>query len=367
MEITGSAAALPVQVSTVPTPCPRCRTGTVVTFGGYPFGLTGMLRTRRAANYWAIWTLEMPLYLEDVENWPQRYDFVLPAMALGIGSQPVNPAMAMELVRTFVAPLLSERHAALLEPGGQPSWQRIHFMYAKLVFESSQGTDTDVVSAATIINILFKHTTKPPRELVFPRFLEVSSFTRVCGYLGLPMAEPTVEFSERPHELYSFCKYCWLPEESHGVCHFHSTKTLPIAPVNGQPLCGSISLKQGQRLRPSFDGQVLALTTKEELALHDSNFVAPVLLPPSGLRNWLKERRPALAALVGEASSMPDTHALADLLAALYGARGGVVAEAIGGAVYLLTPVTTRAEGWLTAWAAKPRWGGARRRALPRQ
>lgn len=299
----------------------------------------------------------MPLYLEDVASWPQRYDFVLPAMALVIGAQPVNPAMAMELIRTFVAPILSERHAALLEPEGQPSWQRIHSMYAKLVFESNQGADADVVSAATIIDILCKHTTKPPRELTSPQFVEVSSFTRVCGYLGLPISQPRVGFGDGPCELYSFCRYCWMPVVSHGVCHLHSTKALPLAPAEGQPLCGTSSLKQGQRLRPAFDKQVLALATKEELALHDSNFVAPVLLPPSGLRNWLKERRPALATLLGEAASMPDTHALADLLGTLYGVQGGAVAEAIGGSVYLLTPVTTRAEGWLAAWAAKTALG----------
>lgn len=309
----------------------------------------------------------MPLYLEDVENWPPRYDFVLLVMALLIGARPVNPAMAMELIREFVAPILPERHGALLEPEGQPSWRQIHFMYVNLAFESNQGTDADVVSAATIVNILFKHTTKPPRELAFPRFVEVSSFTRICGYLGLPVAEPTVGFGDGSRDLYSFCKYCWLPEVFHGVCHFHSSKALPVAPANGQPLCGTISLKQGQRLRTAFDKQVLALATKEELALHDSNFVEPVLLPPSGLRNWLKERRPILAALVGEAPSMPDTHALADLLATLYGERGGAAAEAIGGAVHLLTPVTTRAEGWLAAWGARPRWGGARRRASPQQ
>ncbi len=304
----------------------------------------------------------MPLYLEDVEHWPRRYDFVLPLMALSIGPQPVNPAMAMELIRTFVAPILSERHAALLESEGQPSWQRIHFMYAKLVFESDRATDVDVLSAAMIIEILFRHTTKPPRELTFPRFVEVSSFTRICGYLGLPMAEPQLDFGAGPRELYSFCKYCWLPEVSHGVCHFHSTKTLPIAPANNQPFCGTTSLKQGQRLRPEFDKQVLALTTKEELALHDSNLVAPVLLPPSGLRSWLNEYRPTLAAIVGEATSMPDTQALADLIATLYGEPGAAVAQAIGGAVYLLTPVTTRAEGWLRAWASKRPWGGVRRR-----
>jgi hypothetical protein len=340
----------------------------VVGFGGYPLGLTGMLRTRCAANYWAIWTLEMPLYLEDVESWPQKYNFIPVAMALEVGAHPVNPATAMELIRTFVAPIIPSQHAALLEPEGQPSWRQIHFMHAKLVFESNQGTDLDVLSAATIIDILFKHTTKPPRELAFPRFVEVSSFTRACSYLGLPMTEPAVDFGDGHRELYAFCKYCWLPQVSHGVCHFHSTKTLPIAPGKSMPLCGTTSLKQGQRLRTAFDDQVLALTTKEELALHDSNFVAPILLPLSGLRSWLRDRRPTLAALVGEATAMPDTHALADLLATLYGARGGAAAaQAIGGAVYLLTPITTRTEGWLTAWQTKPRWGGPRRRADPRE
>lgn len=324
-----------------------------------------MLRGGRKANYWAISTLEMPLYLEDVEARPPRYEFVLPLMALAIAGQPVNPAMAMELIRTFVAPLLSERYAALLKPEGQPSWQRIHFIYAKLMFDSGEGTDVDVVSAATIIDILFKHTTKPPREVRFPRFVEVSSFTRVCGYLGLPMTEPSVELGDRHHRLYAFCKYCWLPEASHGVCHHHSTKTLPLSPAKKPPFCGTRSLKQVQRLRPAFDKSVLALASKEELALHDSNFLEPILVPPSGLRNWLKDRRPVLAAFVGEAA-LPDSHALPDLLAALYGAQGRAIAEAIGGAVYLLTPITTRAEGWLSAWAAKPRWGGTRRRALSR-
>jgi hypothetical protein len=305
----------------------------------------------------------MPLYLEDIESWPERYQFLLPVIAAAVGSQPVNPAMAMELIRTLLAPLLPESQAALIELDGQPSWHRIHFLFPKLMFESRQGEDADLVSVATIIYILVRNTTRPSRELPFPPFVEVSSFAQVCGYLGLPVATPPVEFAGSATDLYSFCRYCWLPEISHGVCQFHTTKALPIAPLNGQPVCGTTTLKQAQRLRLDFEARLTALATSEALAFHDSDFVAPILLPPSGLRDWLVQRRPALATLVGPAATMPDMHALTDLLATLYGTRGPAVARAIGGAVHFLTPVTIRAEAWLSAWASRPRWGGARSRA----
>src|SRR5687768_15139909 len=138
---------MPVQVSTMPTCCPRRRNGSVDAACGYPVGLIGMLRRSATANYWAIWTLEMPLYLEDIDTWPERYRFVLPVIAALVGEQPVNPAMAMELIRTLLAPLLPESQAALVELDGQPSWQRIHFLYPKLMFESRRGEDADLVSA----------------------------------------------------------------------------------------------------------------------------------------------------------------------------------------------------------------------------
>lgn len=307
----------------------------------------------------------MPLYLKDAENLPPPYDLALPAMASAIGSKPVNPATAMELIRVFVAPILSEHQAVLLELEGQPSWERIHFICVRLLFESNRGANPDLLFAAIIINTLFQHTTRPPRELAFPRFVEVSSFARVCGYLGLPVAEPIVECGDRLHHLYSFCKYCWLPVVSHGVCTFHSTKAQPVVLTGGLPACGTTSLKQGQRLLPAFEKHVLALTTTEELAFHDADFDAPIFLPSSGLRNWLKTRRPTLAATVGEVAWMADEIDLDDLLIFLYGVQSGAVAEAIGTAAYLLTPVTTRAEAWLAARATKPRWGGVRRRAQP--
>lgn len=121
-------------------------------------------------------------------------------------------------------------------------------------------------------------------------------------------------------------------------------------------------VQAGAGLRPDFERRLLALTTVEELAFHDSDFVTPILLPPSGLRDWLVQRRTVLATVVGPAATMPDMHALTDLLGALYGQRGPTVARAIGGAVYLLTPVTVRAEAWLSARVSRPRWGGARQR-----
>lgn len=124
---------------------------------GYPVGLIGMLRRRATANYWAIWTLEMPLYLEDIEAWPERYRFALPLIAALVRAQPVNPAMAIELIRTLLGPLLPESQAALLDLDGQPTWQRIHFLYPKLMFESRQREDADPVSVATLV----RHTTRP--------------------------------------------------------------------------------------------------------------------------------------------------------------------------------------------------------------
>lgn len=59
----------------------------------------------------------------------------------------------------------------------------------------------------------------------------------------------------------------------------------------------------------------------------------------------------------------PDSRALNDLLAVLYGEAAPGVAEAIAGAVHLLTPITVRAEAWLCAWEDRPSWGGARRGA----
>lgn len=306
----------------------------------------------------------MPLYLDDFEpvGLPDTHVLALVAMAAAVGDEPVNPASAMRLLRTFVRPLLPQEQWPLLDIEGQPSWERVHILYPKLVFESKRGEDARLLAAATLIDILVRHTTRPRRDFTFPAFVELSSFTRMAGYLRLPVATPVAVIAGADIDLYNFCKYCWLPAESHGVCQFHSTRRLPIAPSAMLPACASATLKQAQRLRNEFEARVLALASREELEFHDSGFDAPVLVPPSGLRAWLLQWRPWLARAVQLHADSQRPNALQDLTVALYGPWAPQVIATIGAAVHLLTPITTRAEGWLAAREHRPKWGGARAR-----
>jgi len=97
-----------------------------------------------------------------------------------------------------------------------------------------------------------------------------------------------------------------------------------------------------------------------------ASFRAASLAPPSGLRAWLAQRRPYLVRCVNAISA--DGRDLGELLRALYGHDARPIANVLGGAVYLLTPVTVRAEAWLRAWSQRPAWGGRRPGAgRPRQ
>lgn len=305
----------------------------------------------------------MPLYLEDfaTTDLPEAYELAILQIVAATKDLPINPATAVQMIRSFIEPLLPEKLRVLLELKGQPSWQRIEALYPRLVFTSDQGREADLIAAATLIHILVRHTTRPPRELPYPPFVEVSSFSRISGYLGLPIASPLVLVSDVFVDIYDFCKYCWLPVHSQGVCRFHTTRNLPPNSLDGQPICANLSFKQAQRLRPEFEKQVLSLVSAQELEFHHSDFTMPVLMPPSGLRNWLQRYRPRLALLVGPAVEMPDARVLQDLLSTLYGPLGLDVAKVIGGAVHLLTPISARAEGWLSAWESRPSRGGSRR------
>lgn len=302
----------------------------------------------------------MPLYVEDFEplSLPHVYMGALMAMAEAIGKQPVNPGMALKLLQAFVRPLVPEEHRAMFDLGGQASWQRVRMLYPKLAFASFEGQDKGVLAAARLVDLMVRHTAKPPRELDFPRFVEVSSFTRICGYLGLPVTSPCPRIALRDLQLHEFCKYCWLPARSHGVCGHHSS--LRPGEKSQVPTCAVATLKQAQRLREAFEQRLIRLITAEELAFHDSEFAEPVLLPPSGLATWLEMRRPALARAIRRMRPEPDSRALSDLLTVLYGEAASEVGAAVAGGVYLLTPITARAEAWLCAWEDKPGWGGAR-------
>lgn len=308
----------------------------------------------------------MPFHLDDLnlDSIPDPYHSVLRRMAAAVEDRAVTPAVAIKVIREHLVPLLSDVHRPLVSIQGQPSWDKIRALYPALVFASESQQEQLLAAIGRMIELFVRHTDRPPREIEFPPFIEVFSFSRLCGYLGVPIAKPLLETDEGTEDLYRFCKYCWLPVRRKDVCAFHTTIVDGAVDASSQPACVHVSLKQAQRLRTVFEQQVLALATRDEMEFHQSGFGLPALLPSSGLTQWLDARRPHLARLVRNQAGA-SANGLRILSAVLYGEELGTrVVEAIGGAVYLWTPITTRAEGWLTAWAAKSPRGGARRRGI---
>lgn len=322
-----------------------------------------MVRRSLAPNYWAIWTLEMPLYLDDAVPPPMPrafLDVLLDCHSL-IGEESVNPAMAIGLLRERLRPLLPDVHKPLFDLRGQTSWDSLWILYANLA-AASGGTDKQLMASAAVVSILVQHTTQPPREVEFPSHLELASFARMATVLGLPKAHPHVGKKGVATPLYAFCRYCWLPQRSRGVCEHHSTSSKPVDKF-GAPACAVATHKQVQRLRPAFEKELTRLVSTEEWQFHESEFGSAVMLPLSGLSNWLKERRPALALLL-EADGRPgEARFLPALLHVMYGTEGTEVAQAIGRSLHLLTPITARAEAWLCAWRGRGSWGGQRQGA----
>jgi len=305
----------------------------------------------------------MPLYLEDanLSLLTELEASVLRAIADEIGENVVNPSMALTLIRRFLTPLLAAEQHDLLRVVGQPSWDRIHTLYPQLAFASNKGADQQLLAAATLVHLLFLHTTHPPRDVQFPPFVELSSFRRIAGYLKLPVVPLSLQVGEHQLDLYKFCQYCWLPARARDLCALHSIKPGNLGRFGKQSACGHTTQKQGQRLKELFNGCTHAFVSQEELDFHESDFALPFMLPPSGLEAWLLERRPFIGAVFTQRHT-PGANSLDTLLAILYGSQGDLVAESIGGAVHLLTPITARAEGWMTAWNVRPSHGGNRRK-----
>jgi hypothetical protein len=322
---------------------------------------SAIVRKSITPNYWAIWTLEMPLYLDDAVPPPMPRAFldVLLDGYTSFGDEAVNPAMVIGLLRERLLPLLPDVHKSLFDLRGQTSWDSLWILYANLA-TASGGTDKQLGASAAVVSIFVRHTTRPPREVEFPAHLELASFARMADVLGLPKAHPHVGAQEVATPLYAFCRYCWLPQRSRGVCENHSTNSTSRG-REGAPLCAVATHKQVQRLRLAFENELSRLVSAEEWQFHESEFSLAVMVPPSGLGNWLKERRPALSQQLDAAGRKGEVRVLPALLRVLYGDKGVDVAQAIGGSVHLLTPTTARAEAWLCAWEGRASWGGQRR------
>lgn len=303
----------------------------------------------------------MPIYLDNFSiNLPHKFAIAFGKIAMEVDRKAVNPALAITLLKKHVAPLIAPQHRQHLDIQGQPTWAKLHWCYARMVFASERSTDLDLLAAATIVRIVFENSTAPSREFSFPKFLEVSSFRRMAGYVNLPHQPSTGYLHNKPVNFLEFCKYCWRPSvKNSGICVAHSsnTRSAEYSAALGED---SAKYKKAQRLRPAFEIQLNQLTTSEELAFHNSAFVLEVFFPPQGAAQWIKTRRPYLASKLGTKTicMISDQQVLKNLWSVLYGES--LVPKLIQDMPQLLTPITLRAEAWLRTKFDHPKWGGFR-------
>lgn len=289
----------------------------------------------------------MPLYLEDVaaSQVPSHLMALMQCIADEVIERPVTPGVAMELLRKHLVPMLSKEYAVLFTSKGQPSWNRIHAVYAELLFHSG-GKDADLIGAALVVDMMWRHSTRPPREFVTDDPVDLASFLRIAGYARL-MVPRTVRLpSGIDLQVLRFCKYCWRHARSAArVCAVHAVHSNPA---------DAAAYKKAQRLRPAFEGEVLALASREELEFHNSQFGAPVLFPGNQVHTWLADRRPLLLEAIDQKGPVDLEQAVRHLFGS------GELLPLYAAEPHLLTPVTLRAEAWLRAAAKKNAWGGQR-------
>jgi hypothetical protein len=302
----------------------------------------------------------MPINLNNFSiNLPSEFAMALRKIALEVDRKAVNPAIAITLLKRYVAPLIEPQHRQLLDIQGQPTWAKLHWCYPKMIFASEKGADVGLLAAATIVRFVFENSVAPSRKFSFPKFLEVSSFRRMADYVNLQHQPSTGYLHKKPVDFLKFCKYCWRPSiKSNGLCVAHSinNRSEEYSTALGED---SAKYKKAQRLHPAFEIQLNKLTTNEELAFHNSDFVLQVFCPKDSMADWIKTRRPCLAAKVNTKwVDTTDQEFLKNLWSALYGESS--VPALIQDMPQLLTPVTLRAEAWLRAEFDHPKWGGER-------
>lgn len=294
----------------------------------------------------------MPLYLEDLPTDTYSYPMVavLKMIALDVEDRPINPATAAELIRHFVGWMISPEHHKLLAIEGQPTWDKIEFIGFQLAIASDELKLEELVEASVVVDLVYHHSTRPARERKPNETVEVASYLRMRGYAKLGIGSRHAVVDGRQFDLLKFCKYCWRPATSAAmVCLFHSAQKRGNATAAAE-------YKQAQRLQRTFEMLVNRLGTSEELGFHDSEFTSPVFFPATDADQWLALRRSKLLQALSEAGIARCT--LSELCAYLYGDEG--VALQLVDRPQILTPVTLRAEAWLTALQVKPKWGGAR-------
>ena len=295
----------------------------------------------------------MPLYVEDIsrDRLSVHARIALGLIAIDIEDRTVTPSIAVEAIQHHVRAMLAPEHHDLLRVEGQPSWDKVMGVYVALLFAFGERQLVQLSRAAAVVQCIYANTTRPPREPTFPETVDVSSFRRMAGYVKLSAEVRHAEVNGRRLDLLWFCKYCWRPATSAAkVCSHHSIQKRGAD-------AAAAEYKQAQRLRATFEDHVVRLATQEELAFHNSEFTFPVFFPVEGMAEWLLERRPRLHRALSRDGLSQVT--LASACEYLYGDEG--VSRALAVAPQALTPVTLRAEAWLTTVEDRPRRGGDRK------
>jgi hypothetical protein len=276
---------------------------------------------------------------------------VLTMMALDVEDRPINPATAADLTRHFVGLMVPPEHRALLDIEGQPTWDKVDFIQYRLAGAAGEYQLEELEQAYMVVHLLYHHSTQPPRERKPAETVEVASFLRMVGYAKLKVPARSAVVNGREVDLLKFCKYCWRPATNAArvVCWFHSVQKRGDAAVAAE-------YKQAQRLQRPFEALVNRLGTDAELSFHDSEFTSSVFFPASGANEWIALHRPKLHGALADAGLANWT--LAELCRYLFDDEA--VAQQLLERPQILTPVTLRAEAWLSAKLARPKWGGAR-------
>lgn len=309
----------------------------------------------------------MPLYLEDVP--PQTVSFLLErsiisalnAIALAADKSPVSPSNAWRFALKHLKPLLSDEHHEVFDGRYGMGWDALSIAYADLA-SRSMGSDEFLMNMATAVKILYRHTTRPPRENLAMSLLEVAYFHQMSDCLT-PTIRPLIETGiERNAAVFRFCIGCWRTSNPNRLlCSEHASVvvdgTVKVSGVVGKEASTHTSRrKQAARQKSQFDAAIREMTTNEVLEFHNSNFAADVLFPATGRCDWLARRRPNVWRLLTEAeTAVTDENIVALLLKLLHNppGRNESVTRVYDGVNQILLlkpeliwPMVLRAEAW---------------------
>ncbi len=325
----------------------------------------------------------MPLYIDDAEiesRFCAPVAQALKAIKSEMQGRAVTPSLALSLMKKHFQPLIPECHQDVLGSLTQVSWEDLEFTYAEMVFRSGQPTGL-LSEIAISINLICIFTTQPPRDFPNPETIEITYFLQICRQLKLGI-EDSVRFSDNGRfDVLRACKYCWRqPVPGRLICSTHTAGDKHVTIKLGDQEDSDANLpftdyKESRRQKKVFDETLNQILTKEVLEFHDSQFIAPILMPSKGCWQWLSVRRPLLSELLlAQNRTIDDEQIVHSLLSLLHSPVGLTETQhqpylkanaLIKTYPILIWPMLLRVEAWLTARKTlRDNWGGKRKNLL---